>query len=835
MVSYHGQCGVWSIMKNKNKLFKSFVTLACAGIIACSAFGCGGGSVSEADITAWSVDSLQKVLQEEGVKENAKDFKVDVSAAKGESESAQVILTPTKKVNSLTVELVDLKASDGTVLSSSCVDVYLQRYINVLMKTYNQKNEDCPEGWYPDFLLPIDIAKEYNENYINENMNQGITFDYAIPVGQKAGVYTGNYTVKLDGVSLTLPVTVTVWDYALGGANGQTLFQVWRRTLMPGEMSNDLDTYTRYYEYTLDELKSCLQYVPHAEGTGESMAQAVIKYWDHPNFTTYTIPTFGNTWDYSLASNEFYQYAYALVKNSTPERILTDKATVYLTTTDEPSNGNAYRGNQENMLKIREIWGKVVTDLEKEGFFEGKAEFKSAVETSLNAVAIITTSSDVENYSEYIDTYCPPIQHFETTYMRDLYLEHEQENSGNTWMYTCMQPIYPYPSHHTDDFLVGARVLRYMQKKYDLDGYLFWGISEYYNQGSDTMVHPYNDSTRYTMGDQSYNGEGCWLYPGEKYGSDTPFPSVRSLSVRDAQEDFDTLCVLEERLEEISLEYGKQFELNSVLKEIYDTLISGCYYNIDNEEFFKCRQKIADIIANVDNGAVVYSKTEGDSTTYNVFAPKGFTVKVNGTAVSTTETENCLEYKHVQALDGTKKSVKIEVIADGVTSTYEYGLSKIYKATDFASGSLNNITLSQYADSEIKEGKAVFTIKSYGEELADKLSFKPKVDFGKALFGKLNELDTLSFVITNSGDVEVTVTINLYQSSSVFKTIEKISLKPGETKEVFINKIYDIKNVNLSNYNGLRFAFNNVDKSNNLRPDRQITLSEIYYTKKGGK
>ena len=819
----------------KGKFFKSLVTLTCAGIITCGAFGCGGGSVSESDITAWSVDSLQKVLQEEGVKENAKEFKVEVFSAKGESESAQVILTPTKKVNSLTVEVADLKTSDGTVLSSSCVDVYLQRYINILMKTYNQKNEACPEGWYPDFLLPIDVAKDYNENYINENMNQGITFDYAIPENQKAGVYTGNYIVKLDGVSLTLPVTVTVWDYTLQGANGQTLFQVWRRTLMPGEMSNDLETYTNYYEYTLDELKSCLQYVPHEEGTGESMAQAVIKYWDHPNFTTYTVPIFGKTYDYSFASNEFYQYAYALVKNSTPERILTDKATVYLTTTDEPSNGNAYRGNREIMLKIREIWGKVVAELDSEGFFDGKADFKSAVETSLNNVAIITTSSDVENYSDYIDTYCPPIQHFETSYMRDLYLEHEQQNSGNTWMYTCMQPIYPYPSHHTDDFLVGARILRYMQKKYDLDGYLYWGIAEYYNQGSDTMIHPYNDSTRYTMGDQSYNGDGCWLYPGEKYGSDKPFPSLRSLSVRDAQEDYDTLCVLDELLNGLSRTYGKDFNSNAVLNEVYETLISGCYYNMDNAEFFKCRQTVAEIISNLTNGAVVYSETDNDAKTYNVFAPTGSTVKINGENVSVLESEKGVEYKYVQALDGTKKSVKIEVETNGVTSVYEYGLSKVYKATDFASNSMESISLSQYATSEFDGEKAVFTIKSYGEELADKLAFKPKIDFGKALFGKMNEIDTLSFELTNCGTIDFTVNINLYQSSSVFKTIEKVSLKAGETKKVYINRVYDIKNINLSNYNGIRFAFDNVDKNNNTLPDRMIGVGEIYFTKKGGK
>lgn len=814
-------------MKRKSKIVRSFVTLACAGIIACGACGCSS-SLSVEDVTAWGTNSLQKVLQEEGVREDASEFKLNLSAAKGESESAQVIVTPTKDVNSLTVEVADLTSSSGATLSSSCVDVYLQRYIEVIMKTYNQKNEDCPVGFYPDMLLPADIATKYGENKITAGRNQGITFDFAIPQNQSAGVYTGTFKVKLDDVTLDLPVTVKVWDFTLSKVNGQTLFQVWRRTLINGEMDNTYDTYKAYYEYVLNEMKSCLQYLPFTDGA-YGMAESAIEYWDHPNFTTFSIPTYGYTYDNSFASNEFYSYLYALIKNSTPERILTDKAVVYLTTTDEPHTGEQYTANRNNMNTILSLEKRVVEDLTEEGFFDGKEEFKQAVENSLSKVAIITTSSDVENRSDYIETYCPPIQHFETTYMRELYEEHSSDKSGKIWMYTCMQPIYPYPSHHIDDFLVGARALRWMQKRYDLDGYLYWGISEYYNQGNESMMHPYEDASRYTLGDQGYNGEGYWLYPGEKYGSETPFPSVRSFSVRDAQEDYDMLCLLEQKLAELSTSYGVTIDAEKVLKEVYDKVIFGSFYNTDNEEFFEARQTVAEYLENILScGAVVCSQSNGSAIEYKIFAKAGSTVKVNGNTVASEAYGSgvCADYQ--VSLDGSVKKLNVEISGVGSTAKFTYNLQKVNKATDFANGSLEGISTTENSSIKIENGKLVANIVSYDEEAL----VEPNITFNDDLFGKISKLDDLIFTVTNTGSVDVKITVNLSKGGMLTKAVEKIIIKAGETRQISVNRIFDLK-VNLSTYNSIRLSFDNLDKSNNLRPERQVTVDEVYYTTEG--
>ncbi len=811
-------------MKRKSKIVKSFVTLACAGIIACGACGCSA-SLSAADVTAWGTNSLQKVLQEEGVREDASAFTLNLSVAKGESESAQVIVTPSKDVKSLTVEVADLTSSSGAILSSACVDVYLQRYIEVIMKTYNQKNEDCPVGFYPDMLLPMDIAVEYGENKIIAGRNQGITFDFAIPENQTAGIYTGTFKVKLDNVTLDLPVTVKVWNFALSKVNGQTLFQVWRRTLINGEMDNSYDTYKTYYEYVLNEMKSCLQYLPFTDGA-ESMAECAIEYWDHPNFTTFAIPTYGYTYDNSFASNEFYNYLYALIKRSTPERILTDKAVVYLTTTDEPHTGEQYTANKNNMNTILFLEKRIVEDLAEEGFFNGKAEFKQAIEESLSKMAIITTSSDVENRSDYIETYCPPIQHFETTYMRELYEEHSSDKSGKIWMYTCMQPIYPYPSHHIDDFLVGARALRWMQKRYDLDGYLYWGISEYYNQGNESMMHPYEDASRYTLGDQGYNGEGYWLYPGDKYGSETPFPSVRSFSVRDAQEDYDMLCLLEEKLAELSTAYGENIDADKVLREVYDKVIFGSFYNTENEEFFEARQTVAEYLENIFScGAVVYAETNGSVSDYKIFAEAGSTIKINGNTVTTQTCGSGVCRTYRVNLDGGIKKVNIEVNGLESNAKFTYALQKVKQATDFASGALEGITTTENSSIRVEDGKLVANIVSYDEETL----VEPNISFNGNLFEKISKIDDLIFTITNTGSVDVKITVNLSKGGMINKAIEKITIKTGETRQISINRIFDLK-VNLSTYNSIRLSFDNLDKSNNLRPERQVTVDEVYYT-----
>lgn len=186
-----------------------------------------------------------------------------------------------------------------------------------------------------------------------------------------------------------------------------------------------------------------------------------------------------------------------------------------------------------------EIEEKVFADLENEGYFNKfDSEYKEEFRKSIKSIPIVITANraQLESLGNTVNTYCAQIDQFNLSYMRDAYTEAKAANAehgGEIWFYTCMEPIYPYPSHHIDDNLLGARVMRWMQKDYDLDGYLHWAFNSYHIwTGSETInCDPYAEASRFpgTVGD------GFMMYPGKKYNIDTFLPSLRLTTFRDGR------------------------------------------------------------------------------------------------------------------------------------------------------------------------------------------------------------------------------------------------------------------------------------------------------------
>ena len=85
--------------------------------------------------------------------------------------------------------------------------------------------------------------------------------------------------------------------------------------------------------------------------------------------------------------------------------------------------------------------------------------------------------------------------------------------------------------------------------KYKISGYEFWGVDWYTWDPLEWGTHSVISQTE-TPGNVKRtrypNGDGYILYPGKKYGLDTPIPSVRSEALRDGVEDYEYYAKLEE-------------------------------------------------------------------------------------------------------------------------------------------------------------------------------------------------------------------------------------------------------------------------------------------------
>lgn len=180
----------------------------------------------KAEVEVWSTYNTVKVLQSGGEYEK-QNARLNISMARGETEGAQIILTPDRDVKSFELKKADLKNADGDVLPADSAELYVQKYIHVDDKTYNQDNQDYPEDCdVPDMLLYMETAKAFGENTIEAGKNQGITVEYTTTSETKPGTYTGVYTLIVDGTERNIPVSVTVWDIDVTKSYGKNLLLI---------------------------------------------------------------------------------------------------------------------------------------------------------------------------------------------------------------------------------------------------------------------------------------------------------------------------------------------------------------------------------------------------------------------------------------------------------------------------------------------------------------------------------------------------------------------------------------------------------------------------------
>ena len=124
---------------------------------------------------------------------------------------------------------------------------------------------------------------------------------------------------------------------------------------------------------------------------------------------------------------------------------------------------------------------------------------------------------------------------------------------GTTWWYVCVHPYDPYPNLNIDMDLSAARVLSWMQYDYDIEGLIYWGTMTYFSTSTrfdeigQKPVNVYEQANGVFAG---ANGDGYLVYPGAKYGTDEPIPTMRLMELRDGFEEYEFLYLLENLTEE---------------------------------------------------------------------------------------------------------------------------------------------------------------------------------------------------------------------------------------------------------------------------------------------
>lgn len=822
----------------KLRILKS---ISLSALILPSIVGCSNNSSDESCYyTLSTAYSTQKVIQQTNKNDRLDytDHTVKIQMMRDEYESGQLIITSNKKqtFDLIKTELVDKDTNKKIPLEN--IDIYVQKYIELetIKHTTGDFNYFESGEKVPDMLLPLEYAKNAKENVVDKDCNQGLTIEIS-SYGLEAGHYTGNFTLKIDGGEEFIPIDVTIWDFALEGkSNIQSCWLIYSMYMLTGEYDASRSMINTYGEF-LSKYKANPYIIQEKSmNSPEAFMQDVKQFWKIKNYNSIIIP-YDFPLDYTVyddngkATSEgklAASYIVKLAEESTEEDFYLDYTLFYPSTYDE---ADAFPLKKEAAPAFFEKGGNydktlllAIDMLEEKGYFaKHDEEWNTRVKEAIkNIPDVFTNCNFAQDWVEqYPATFCPQINVINNQKSYEAYMDYAEKNAnGDFWTYTCLSPKYPYSSNHIDDENLSMRVMGWIEKAYNVNGYLFFMANMY------TTEHYNNEyNTPYDVADRNggANGDGFIMYPGRLYGSPTPFPSTRLVTYRDGLEDYDMLDVYNQKIQEMCKKYSiSGLNFKDYVSDLYASLFTGTVPTREDELLFKAREELANRILSFDNEDDLFTNVRNDNGHMNlyVYANKPtLTIKgseQNGEVISEGR------YKYVVSLGSMAETIAIKA----GNNEYKYENKGFKNATQFAS-STSNVAVSKdssftYGDNSVKVDIVSYPGKTEGETAR----IHPKVTFKNL---DLKNAKKIKFIYTNLStensilfDVELSTGTRDYVVGGHY-------CAPGVTKEVEINisnvdfDLSTITEMNLSFEN----AYRNARKELCLYDVRPIDIKDV--------
>ena len=491
------------------KILKKGVALTCAFVLSMGVTACSlmGNNSSEPPLKEgydiWTTYNTTKVLRDVELSGDyvRMDKGIHVKMAKGEGEMGSLYVTTYDKgVDKFDLVPQNLTNESGDVISVEQMEVMAQRYIEISVKSRGNYLEEFPLGSFaPDAIVDMELYKKAKENKIAPNSNQGITVDFKTTADTPAGVYTGEFQLVLDEEIIDIPVSVTVWDYTIPeDSTTASCMLIYENQIVQGELTSvqsEVDAWYRvYYEQAL-EYKMNAYMVPESTKSPAKFVENVLKYYDHHNFNTYglphqtflpTKPTYSNGYSESAGFyvkedgtrdtakvDRYYGcmdywfdclYLLGLEAKETGKNYFEE---CYIYPIDEPNDEAALQIAIEWMRDLKQMKNDVADRLVSTGVFNAEDPI---VESIRDIDIVCTALGDEPALAEFDICYVPQLHEVEEYSVQTNIEEHANKNGNKLWYYTQIDPAAPSPTNHIDDFLVSGRILKWVQKYYNLDG-----------------------------------------------------------------------------------------------------------------------------------------------------------------------------------------------------------------------------------------------------------------------------------------------------------------------------------------------------------------------------
>lgn len=493
-------------------------------------------------VTMWVPDPMDKVLPD-ALAPPEPVLEIHVDAAANEYEGAQVALRAEGAEARLTAAVSDLVALDGARLPASDVDLFV---VATVPLKHGTPGPDAgffvarPPADMPDPMLPL----APDGFLLGQDRTASLYIRFHVRPGTPPGEYVGNLTVSDGGEPTAVPVRLTVWPvevpaerhlmmtnwvnhYAFAEKHGvepwsDAYFDIVGRyareaaehrqnmmwfpvheivvtRLEDGRLECDFARFDRWVEM-------CERY-----GVGDAIELTPLGHCDRESgavpLSHWAVRNAATGEAESTPAEEVLPAVLPALERHLRERGWLDKTMLHIADEPFPINVAQYRAT---------------------------ADWVHGLAPGIRLIEAI----EAPDFGDSLDVWVPKLSHF------NLWMEGyraAQARGVEMWYYTCCHPWGPYPNRFLDQPLTAVRVLHWLNWRYDLPGYLHWGLNFW-------TADPLND-----CGPPSLPPGDCWIvYPGP----DGPVTSLRWEAMRDGIEDYELLWLLTERTRALLGELG---------------------------------------------------------------------------------------------------------------------------------------------------------------------------------------------------------------------------------------------------------------------------------------
>ncbi len=833
----------------KNKLVKKIGAIMMSVLVSIPALSISGTAMANdgvlSDARLWTTYYTYSVIQDP--KEMEKDYvmppevlsenenlKLTVKMGRGESENAQLIITPKKDVSSYSVKVSDLTCGEN-VIPKEDIDIFNQ-YYSYIPATLKNCELYVPTGMTPDYLIPMDWAIKVGENKIKAGNNQGITFEIETKVDTVPGTYTGTVELTLNNKTQNIPLVVTVKDVDLS----KSLIPVFAASF--GEIQ-DRSAYEKLLNYRVEG-----QFMFHGNYSPDAMVAELRRYYNEPRFGGYELP--------NVLPDIFGKYLRRIAMACDEDNVnYLERAYVYMQNIDEAHDLNTIYTAYAQMVAQKNAVKAELNNLMPNSSEEFIAEIRDAITniTMYHAAYVIDwkntdpAAADVTNCYNYYD--------FGTSEEIDKY--YSQYSAQKPLIYT--NNYFPAMANSAPNYGQSNRFLGWAQAKFDYDGMLFWGANEITTEMTDNRGSAFQYRVRNYYDNQnswsSTYGNACYTIPAGKYGYPLDYIVDSTIvNVRDAVEDYTLIDALEKLYNELSATYGVEEDFDNLIDFVYKKAFYNHYTYLPDSGrvLFEMRDIIYDLIDLAKSPAkfmTALSKIESDKISFSFYADAD-SVKVNGTTVNKNEGK----YTYTWALNDSN-TVNVEMTKDGE----EYN----FNAVIFNYGTVNKVTLTQkmvedYVESSpaggrgyIPEGTAEFNATNESIKISiptcegtalQIIGYVPRFMLDSRIFNVTDMYDVayISMKIRikyKSGDPQAVVPLTVRLNQSAANSIDtqtfvfdKDSYVGNGWHERYIT--FRIDKYNIQNVKALSFTFDRTFYvfSQVLNMGADVEISDINYT-----